>query len=75
MVTETVNHMGVAGMKVNLPQADENSRDKAIATGDSAEKDSGDSRDKIIDDSWTIKSDSLESVEKELENDELKKES
>ena len=52
-----------------------NSRDKAIATGDSGEKDSGDSRDKIIDDSWTIKSDSLESVEKELENDELKKES
>tara|TARA_B110000285_G_scaffold114324_1_gene129653 strand:- start:1973 stop:2104 length:132 start_codon:yes stop_codon:yes gene_type:complete len=43
MVTETVNHMGVSGMKVNLPVADENSRDKAIVNGDSGEaKDSGD---------------------------------
>jgi hypothetical protein len=34
-------------------------------------KDKEDSRDKAIDDSWSIKTDTLESVEKELDNDDL----
>jgi len=54
MVTDTMDHMGrasVSAMTVNLHEAEEDSRDKAI------------------DDSWSINKDTLESVEKELDNE------